>query len=204
MLNADIFQGQNSPAPKIDCSSFIKSCVTNFPSGVLSLGWTTRNEQKAKYTWCILDNPNLKLTFAVRLQWCINSINQLQWLQKYTKSTFTIWSHESDYLASLDSILLLRHFFHPSKVYYDLPGKQKQFLIENLKQSSSVLKSSNNQLVQSYIKEKNIDLNEWEIKYGQVMNSERALLLLSNGSAICTRNQYKSVEGKSITKKIEL
>ncbi|CAF0780371.1 unnamed protein product [Brachionus calyciflorus] len=139
ILNADVFQGVNCDKTLIDSNYFVQICKEYFPRGILSLGWTTKPCSTTKYTLeNVQEASNLykmfnlqdNVHFAIRLSWSTRSIEELIHLYELTKCSFTLWSHKTDTLSSVESILLFRHFFPHNKIYYDL-ADENIFLITN-------------------------------------------------------------------------
>ncbi|RNA27924.1 hypothetical protein BpHYR1_028656 [Brachionus plicatilis] len=159
ILNADIFQGSNSPQVKIDADMFVRTCTAEYPRGVLSLGWTTRPSSHAAYTWQNVQQAadiceRFRLSnvhFAVRLAWSVRSIDKLVRLHELTNCSFTIWSHDSDKLASCETLLLFRHFFDEKFMFYDLPVQLISYLSMNKNEYRTILQKSSDHLIRSYV-----------------------------------------------------
>jgi len=210
ILNADVFQGINAPSAKIDPHLFINKSLEFYPSGVLSLGWTTTNNQLGQYAWSdvyeafqilneknILHSKDTEVTFAVRLLWSANSINRLLWLQRMTGCSLTLWSHSTDRMDCLDPLLIFRKYFHPSSVYYDLQPEESQFFLENVagvdrQTLDKRLSESKNELVRAFMKaEKFIDENKWNKISGVFYQSDFGALMLQNGATFSSKKQYR-------------
>lgn len=210
ILNADVFHGINSPPNTINAHQFIDKSLELYPKGILSLGWTTTNNNLGNYAWPhvyealkILTEKHLiksevEVTFAVRLLWSINSLNRLLWLKKFTHCSFTLWSHHTDTLDSLDSILLFRKYFHMSDVYYDLQPTEYEYFKANAYQETTmnkILNDSKSHQVRSFMKEqKLIDSNKWNTFNGEFYVSDYGALVLNNGARILSRKQFKVSE----------
>lgn len=207
ILNADIFQGIRSPAIKINPDTLIDKSLEHYPIGVLSLGWTTTNDSQGNYRWSdvykafkLLTDKNLlnsqtEVTFAVRLLWSINSLNRLIWLQKFTKCTFTLWSHITDTIDELDPILLFRKLFHNSLIYYDLQPVEHEHFNKHAYDANVLenrLKTSTNNLIGAYVtNDKFIDLAEWDTIDGVFYKSEFGTLMLEHGASFTSKTEYK-------------
>ena len=162
ILNADIFQGDNSPQVNIDPDNFLHTCITQYPKGVLSLGWTTKPCTSSIYTYQNVRQAadicqKYKLNnfhFAVRLSWSARSISNLLLLHQLTNCSFTIWSHANDQLASLDTLLLFRYFFDKKFVFYDLPSEYLTYINKNKNEYEIILFKSSDNLIMSYFSTK--------------------------------------------------
>ncbi len=207
ILNADIFQGVKSPAIKIDPHFLIDKSLELYPAGVLSLGWTTTNDNQGNYRWSdvytafkLLHDKNIlssstEVTFAVRLNWSINSVNRLIWLQKMTNCTFTLWSHFTDTIKDLDTILLFRKLFHNSLVYYDMqPDEYEHFQAHAYEPErlENLLKTSTNDVIQSYVKaDAFINLYDWKTVNGVFYTCDFGSLMFEHGATFVTNSQLK-------------
>lgn len=175
--------------------------------GVLSLGWTTTNDSKGNYRWSdvykafklltdknILNSPT-EVTFAVRLLWSINSLNRLIWLQRFTKCTYTLWSHVTDTINVLDSILLFRKLFHNSLVYYDLQPVEYEHFNKHAYDASvleDTLNTSTDDLIGAYANtDKFIDLAEWDSIDGVFYKSEFGALMMEHSASFVSSKEYK-------------
>ncbi len=199
ILNADIFDGNQAGKACIDAQAFVDLCTQHCPNQIISIGWTTNNPTSF-YSWqnvyeifCLIKTKSLKqkITYPVRLTWAARSMCRLEWLIRFTDSTLTVWGHETDLLGSLDWILLFRRYFSASRVFFDLPDKQMEFLRENLDHSVCLekLSKSADPLVRSYLSA-NIQADYWDAE-GETYKCDHGLLLHSHGSRVTTRDAYR-------------
>jgi hypothetical protein len=215
ILNADVFKGRNlkSPVITIEPARFINDSIKYYPNGVISLGWTTNDNTLLTYSWSNvyeaydllrklnIINSNTQITFAVRALWATKSLFRLLWLQIFTKSTLTIWSHQTDQLSSLDSLLLFRKFFSPSSVYYDLPKEQDEFLKKfayNQNDMNTILKESKDKFVINSLKNTNFMPDFWNSLHGTIYQNDYGALMINNGASFITRKEYKAKDGTEI------
>lgn len=158
ILNADIFQGENSPQVNIDPDKFLRTCIAEYPNGVLSLGWTTKpctystyTRQNVRQAVDICQKYKLECVhFALRLSWSTRSIDNLLLLHEMTNCSFTFWSHENDCLTSLETLFLFRHFFDKKYVFYDLPSELVTYFNKNKNEYEIILLKSSDNLIRSY------------------------------------------------------
>lgn len=150
---------------KVQPSDLIDKCQEHFPSGILSIGWTTTKSTQSKYRWrdvfeaySVMSAKNLlkdplvlplstsswknsrgELTFPVRALWATKSIGPLVWLLTHTSpsTSLTIWSPQTDPLSSLESLLIFRRALPRQFVYYDLPREQDEFFKAAIYRDSS-------------------------------------------------------------------
>jgi len=208
VLNADVFQGVNAPVAKIDPHLFINKSLELYPKGVLSLGWTTTNNQLGQYSWAdvyeafqilksknLVDSKDVEVTFAVRLLWSVNSINRLMWLQKMTGCSLTLWSHFTDKMYSLDPLFLFRKYFNKASVYYDLQLEESRFFEENALDAKVLeerLSVSNDQIVKEFIKkQKLVELSMWNHKNGVFYKSDFGVLMLESGASLRSKRECR-------------
>lgn len=203
---------------KIDPISFITNSLKYFPDGILSLGWTTTNNALCRYSWydvysafkivnTLVNLPNREITFAVRALWSTKSIYRLHWLTVHTQASLTVWSHEHDKLSSLESLVIFRKFFPNDKVFYDLPGKQNEYLrsnLDNFKQLDNVFFSNSND---KYVKElffsKNFNKEHWITK-GDVLTSQYGALLINQDSSLISTRHFKSEDNFELSVEFEI
>lgn len=215
ILNADVFKGRNlkSPPITIEPAKFVNESIKYYPEGVISLGWTTNDNKLLSYSWSNIYeayellrrlniiNSNTQVTFAVRALWSTKSLFRLLWLQIFTKSTLTIWSHQTDQLSSLDSLLLFRKFFSPSSVFYDLPKEQDQFLKKfayNQDDLNTILKESKDKFVIDYLRNTNFLPNFWNSLHGTIYQNDFGAIMINNGASFISRKEYKAKDGTDI------
>jgi hypothetical protein len=161
ILNADVLQGHAAPSVKIDADTFVSTCVQFYPDGVLSIGWTTRPCDETEYTWeNIREGVGLcerfglaadRLHFAVRLSWSLRSLDKLAYLHEKTKCGLTVWSHATDRIHPAESMLLLREYFAPHVVYYDLPEEQLDYFNANKSNYKTVLLASTSSFIRDHM-----------------------------------------------------
>ena len=206
MLNADILQSnRHTPKPKIDADFFLKTCNL-YPNAIVSPGWTTINSSSFNYScfnvfemFKLIQKYNLtQVTLPIRANWAIKSIHRLDWLIKYTKSTLTIWGHETDEFTTAESILLFRKYFPISIVFYDLPVKIRSYLIANIEDYSNILKQSNDKLIDYYLRSSNFKLDLWHTSNSQVFLSDFGGIMNGYGSILKTRKPFKAIEDSSV------
>lgn len=196
-MNADVLQGEKSPPAKIDPKEFIKKSFEIYPNGILSLGWTTTNCPKTTYSWSNIyeaysllkthNFSNIHVTLPVRALWSVKSINRLLWLHHFTKCSYTIWSHETDPLSSLESLLLFRKYLPKSVVFYDLPKEQDLFLKNyaySQKDFEKILIESDDFHVKNHLEEKKFDTNFWKSLNENVLMFDYGCALLDNSAGL--------------------
>ena len=217
-MNADIWKGKNAPDVQINANYFLQKCLEFYPKGVMSLGWTSFNDASGSYSWenvyeafdllKVKNNIQTEITFAIRMQWAVNSLFRLVWLQQHTNCTFTIWSHDSDRFtaesvdstaAANDRLLLFRYFFSNHLIYYDLAAATVQLNATLLKSSKEAiteqLNNSDDLLVRSYL------LNEFRFEptlwsYSKekekIYESDFASVMFQHGAEYISRKEYKA------------
>lgn len=205
ILNADIFTGSKSPEAKFNPVDFVNKCVGLYPQAVISIGWTTVNSKILSYSWSdvysafkLLENYRDRIhevTFACRAQWSIKSLFKLLWLIKYTRGSLTIWSHSTDDLTSLESLLLFRKYFPDSDVFYDLPDEQDSYFrkYSNDKQNlNKILNNSNDELVKDVLKMKPFASDTWSSIKGASLSCDYSVLVTIPGDGYQSQREFKS------------
>ena len=105
-LNADILQGPEGDSPVFTAPVFIEECLKYYPSGILSLGWTTKHTPEGKYTGSmiremidIIKSVNDKKALTVCIRVCyLKHIPQMFFnVFKQNPNTFiTLWNAKKD------------------------------------------------------------------------------------------------------------
>eukprot|EP00667_Euglena_gracilis_P015159 EG_transcript_15755 len=103
-LNADVLQGPSGGLPRFTGQQFLDLCKTYYPKGALSLGWVTGipwiflwlngyTSRMVDEMLAVADNAHThEITFAVRGEFCPNSMPQLKRLiDRHPRHTLTVW-----------------------------------------------------------------------------------------------------------------
>ncbi len=125
MLNADILQGDKANPAKFNPVGFIALRQKYYPSGLLSVGWTTTNNPDWGYTEENIEEmlelcrevKGNNITFPVRACLLPKSWPQMQrLLTAKPGSTLTIWNNEP---ASEELIAEIKKNTDPERTFYD-------------------------------------------------------------------------------------
>lgn len=130
-MNADIFQGPNSPKLGINATEFKRLILKYFPESTLSIGWTTawnNTGQNDVYTQENIETMRdyckdivQPVTFPVRAAMVKQSWLVLKSLLDDSLSyTLTIWSAKTDDVDA-DDMVFVRKNYAIDRIYYDLP-----------------------------------------------------------------------------------
>jgi hypothetical protein len=146
-LNADIFEGPNSPTSSpVNHTEFERIVGGYFPESTWSIGWTTR------WTHTPSDEPyspemiaemsayakNLKqpITYPVRAIMVKDSWESLKGLLDESRSyTLTIWSGSDDEVDA-DDLVYVRQSYDIDRIYYDLPDSLMQEFLDRLNRTT--------------------------------------------------------------------
>eukprot|EP01121_Diplochlamys_sp_Union-15-3_P021519 TRINITY_DN8744_c0_g1_i1.p1 TRINITY_DN8744_c0_g1~~TRINITY_DN8744_c0_g1_i1.p1 ORF type:complete len:247 (-),score=37.56 TRINITY_DN8744_c0_g1_i1:7-747(-) len=121
-LNADLVQGHGGFKPPFDATQFLKQCVSNYPRGVLSIGWTIAKNLK-DYSPFMIDEM-LKLckasgmkhfSFPVAAPLIRASHKEILRLLEEDTHTLTVWGEADDELR-----LWMQNNLPSEKTYYDV------------------------------------------------------------------------------------
>jgi hypothetical protein len=98
ILNTDILSLKDAPEAIINPDYFIKTCLTNYPKGLLSLGWRTTPESRYELgdvnTMLALTKGLSSATFPVRASILPRSWKAVKKLLANEKNTLTIWNSD--------------------------------------------------------------------------------------------------------------
>lgn len=128
LLNSDILKGNGANQPKFDAVGFIAECQKDYPTGMLSLGWTTTDNPELGYTTEQVDDMLAlcegigAVTFPVRACLLPASWKALDRLLTRENYTLSIWNNEP-----VDEPLLswIQTTTDPSKTFYDFIDDNK-------------------------------------------------------------------------------
>ncbi len=129
LLNADVLQGNGANTSKFNAEEFIAQCQELYPSGTLSLGWTTTANPELGYTQAnVAEMLTLcegidQATFPVRaclLPTSIDALNQLTQKKGYTLS---VWNNEP---VSKELAQWIKDHTDPVKTFYDFIDDNKE------------------------------------------------------------------------------
>jgi hypothetical protein len=97
ILNADILGLKGAPEAIINPDLFIKTCLTNYPKALLSLGWRTTSESRYELedvnTMLALTKELGSVTFPVRASTLSQSWDAVKYLFA-GKNTLSIWNSD--------------------------------------------------------------------------------------------------------------
>lgn len=131
-LNADILQGNGAHPSKFSAVGFLALCRTFYPSGILSIGWTTVANPQKGYTAKNVDemlhlSHKLKreVTFPVRACLLPGSWKELRRLLDQDGRTLTVWNNEpvNDELRDW-----IKNNTDPERTFYDFIDEEKDSL----------------------------------------------------------------------------
>lgn len=131
LLHADILQGNGANPSNFSAVGFLTRCRKYYPSGVLSVGWTTTEDPNLGYTKDNIDEmlrlcEGIKqVTFSARTCWLLNSWEQLTRLIKEDGYTLTIWNNE---LVRPELQQWIKANIDPKKAFFDLIDENKEQL----------------------------------------------------------------------------
>lgn len=133
LLNADILQGNGANPSTFSAGGFITECKELYPSGMLSLGWTTTPNPELRYTQenidemlTLCENADIRVvTFPVRACLLPKSWNALERLITKDGYTLSIWNNEPVDEELRDWI---KNNTDPSKTFYDFIDENKESL----------------------------------------------------------------------------
>ena len=143
-LNADIFNGPNSPGSQpVDPNIFRDLVLQYFPESTLSVGWTTSWPGEEGYTQEMVDEMadyirdlNQPITLPIRAAFVRRSWEALSGLLAESRSySLTIWSGSSD-LVNPDDLVYVRENADPDKIYYDLPDWLMDAFLDRLNETT--------------------------------------------------------------------
>ncbi len=138
------------------------------------------------------------------MQWAVNSVYRLIWLQKHTNCTFTIWSHATDKfttetsdssLTTNDRIYLFRYFLANHLIYYDLaPGLNSTELTIPKEIIQEKLKNSDDILVRSYLLDKfRFEPNLWScLNENTIYESDYSTVMTKHSAEYISLKEYKA------------
>jgi hypothetical protein len=128
LLNADVLRGNGASEPKINAIGFLADCKNYYPSGILSLGWTTTSNLELGYTDQNVDDMLTlcggieEVTFPVRACLLPASWNALERLTEKEGYTLSLWNNEPIDIALVQEI---RDRTNPKKTFYDFIDENK-------------------------------------------------------------------------------
>jgi hypothetical protein len=124
ILNADILIGPGSDQVAFNATEFINACQKNYPSGILSVGWTTKCDNSKIYTdkmikemLSVVKDIKSDITFPIRIFYLEKSYHNLKKLLKLPHSSLTLWNNEP---VGPQTISWIKDNTSPENTFYDI------------------------------------------------------------------------------------